>query len=130
MLNGFDFVIIGLAGVGGGFVNAIAGGGTLVTFPALTAIGVPPVIANLTNAVALCPGFLGAAMAQRRDLLGQERRMRILLPISAIGGALGAVLLLSGGERVFRTLIPFLILAASALLAAQERIRGWLATRT
>lgn len=130
MLSGFDYVLIGLAGIGAGFVNAIAGGGTLITFPALTAVGVPPVAANVTNAIALCPGFFGAALAQRRDLVGQERRMWILLPVSAIGGALGGLLLLKGGDRVFRTLIPFLILGASALLAAQDRIRTWLATRT
>ncbi|MEO8501763.1 MAG: sulfite exporter TauE/SafE family protein [Vicinamibacteria bacterium] len=130
MLSGLDYVTISLAGIGAGFVNAIAGGGTLITFPALTAVGVPPVVANVTNAIALCPGFLGAALAQRRDLLGQERRMWVLLPISALGGACGALLLLGGGDRVFRTLIPFLILGASALLAAQERIRAWLATRT
>jgi uncharacterized membrane protein YfcA len=130
MLSGLDYAFIGLAGVGAGFVNAIAGGGTLITFPALTAVGVPPVAANVTNAVALCPGFLGAALAQRRDLAGQQRRMWILLPVSAIGGVFGGLLLLLGGDRVFRALIPFLILAASALLAAQDRIRAWLATRT
>lgn len=129
-LSGLDYVIIGLAGIGGGFVNAIAGGGTLITFPALIAVGTPPVIANVTNAVALCPGFLGAALAQRRDLPGQERRMRLLLPVVAAGGVIGAMLLLAGGDRAFRTLIPFLILGASALLAAQERIRAWLTTRT
>lgn len=130
MLSGLDYAFIGAAGVGAGFVNAIAGGGTLITFPALTAVGVPPVAANVTNAMALCPGFFGAALAQRRDLAGQERRMWILLPVSAIGGVFGGLLLLMGGDRVFRALIPFLILAASALLAAQDRIRAWLATRT
>lgn len=130
MLSGLDYILIGLAGIGAGFVNAIAGGGTLITFPALVALGVPPVAANVTNAVALCPGFLGAALAQRRDLVGQERRIRILMPVCAVGSVFGGLLLLAGGDRVFRSLIPFLILGASALLAAQDRIRRWLATRT
>ncbi len=130
MLSGPDYLFLSLAGIGAGFVNAIAGGGTLITFPALIAVGVPPVAANVTNAIALCPGFLGAALAQRRDLVGQGRRMWILLPVSAVGAAVGALLLLKGGDRIFRSLIPFLILGASALLAAQERIRAWLATRT
>lgn len=130
MLSGLDYVFIGIAGIGAGFVNALAGGGTLITFPALTAVGVSPVAANVTNAIALCPGFLGAALAQRRDLVGQERRMWVLLPVGAVGGVFGGLLLLAGGDRIFRALIPFLILAASALLAAQNRIRAWLATRT
>ncbi len=58
-MHGFDLILIGLAAVGGGFVNAIAGGGTLITFPTLTAVGVSPVIANVTNTVALCPGYVG-----------------------------------------------------------------------
>ena len=130
MLSGPDYIFISLAGMGAGFVNAIAGGGTLITFPALTAVGVPLVAANVTNAIALCPGFLGAALAQRRDLVGQERRMWILMPVSALGAVFGALLLLKGGDRIFRNLIPFLILGAAALLAAQERIRTWLVSRT
>lgn len=130
MLSGLDYVFIGFAGIGAGFVNAIAGGGTLISFPALTAVGLPPVVANITNAVALCPGFLGAIFAQRRDLEGQERRLWIVLPVSALGGVIGGLLLLAGGDRIFRAVIPFLILGASALLAAQDRIRAWLVTRT
>ncbi|MCC7010789.1 MAG: sulfite exporter TauE/SafE family protein [Acidobacteria bacterium] len=129
MLSVTDYVVIGLAALAAGLVNAIAGGGTLITFPVLTAVGVPAVAANITNAVALCPGFLGAVYAQRRDLDGQERRLRIVLPASAVGGIVGGILLVIGGERVFRSLIPFLILGASALLAAQDRLRAWLARR-
>jgi hypothetical protein len=57
-----QYVLVGLAAVAGGLVNALAGGGTLITFPMLTAIGIPAVIANVTNIVALCPGYLGATM--------------------------------------------------------------------
>ena len=67
-------VLTALAGGAAGLVNALAGGGTLISFPALTALGLPPLVANLTNTVALTPGYLGAAWAQRRDLLGQGQR--------------------------------------------------------
>jgi len=104
----------------------VAGGGTLITFPVLTALGVPPVAANVTNTVALCPGFLGATVAQRRDLRGQGDRLGILVPVSAAGGIAGGLLLLSAGEQVFRALVPYLIFSGALLLAAQGRLRAWL----
>lgn len=104
----------------------MAGGGTLITFPVLTALGVPPVAANVTNTVALCPGFLGATVAQRRDLRGQGDRLGILVPVSAAGGIAGGLLLLSAGEQVFRALVPYLIFSGALLLAAQGRLRAWL----
>jgi uncharacterized membrane protein YfcA len=110
-------------------VNALAGGGTLITFPMLTAIGVPAIAANVTNTVALCPGYLGAALAQTNELRGQERRLWLVLPASAVGGIIGGVLLLNTDERVFGTLVPFLILLAAGLLAVQGPIRKWVARR-
>ena len=74
MANGIDLLLVGLAAVAGGMVNALAGGGTLITFPMLTAVGLPAVAANVTNTVALCPGYLGATLAQRDDLRGQKKR--------------------------------------------------------
>jgi uncharacterized protein len=129
ILNATDYILIGLAAVGAGLVNALAGGGTLITFPTLIAIGIPPVTANLTNTVALCPGYFGATMAQRNDLQGQRRRMYFLLPVAALGGVIGGLLLLNTGERVFRQLVPFLILLASGLLAIQDPVRKWLVRR-
>src|ERR1043165_8853604 len=114
-----QYVLVILAAVGGGLVNALAGGGTLITFPILTAIGIPAVAANVTNTVALCPGYLGAAIAQTNDLRGQERRLWLLLPAGAVGGVTGGILLLNSGERLFRMLVPFLILLAASLLAVQ-----------
>ena len=70
-----DLGLLGLAAVAGGAVNALAGGGTLITFPALTAVGLPALSANVTNTVALVPGYLGGAVAQRDDLSGQRRRV-------------------------------------------------------
>jgi uncharacterized membrane protein YfcA len=110
-------------------VNALAGGGTLITFPMLTAVGVPAVAANVTNTVALCPGYLGATFAQSNDLKGQKGRLWLALPAGAIGGIIGGILLLNTGERVFRALVPFLILLASGLLAVQDPLRAWLVRR-
>jgi len=125
-----DFVLIGLAAVGAGLINALAGGGTLITFPVLIAVGIPPIAANVTNTVALCPGYFGATVAQKKDLQGQRRRMWILLPVGAVGGVIGGLLLLNTGERVFSQLVPFLILLASGLLAIQDPVRRWLLRRT
>ncbi|MDW8316649.1 MAG: sulfite exporter TauE/SafE family protein [Anaerolineae bacterium] len=125
-----DLLWIALAAVGAGLVNAIAGGGTLISFPALMAVGVPAVASNVTNTVALVPGYLGATFAQARDLRGQERRLRLLVPAAMLGGLAGSVLLLSTSERLFRQLVPWLILLACGLLASQERVRRWAAARS
>ena len=95
MLGGFDFVLAGLAAIAAGAVNALAGGGTLITFPTLTAIGIPPVAANITNTVALCPGYLGATCAQFKDLQGRKKRMLRFLTAGAAGGVIGGILLLN-----------------------------------
>lgn len=123
------FLLIALAGLAGGAVNALAGGGTLITFPMLTAVGVPAVAANVTNTVALSPGYLSATFAQVSDLTGQARRLRWLVPAGALGGLVGGLLLLNTSERLFRELVPFLILMAAGLLAVQDRVRAWLVRR-
>jgi uncharacterized membrane protein YfcA len=121
-----EWLLAGLAAVVAGAVNAVAGGGTLITFPTLTALGVPTVSANVTNTVALCPGYFGGAYAQRADLVGQRGRMRRLLGVAALGGLAGSVLLVISSESLFRALVPYLILGATALLALQDRLRVWL----
>jgi len=128
-MSGLDFVLVGLAAVAAGAVNALAGGGTLITFPMLIAVGVPAVAANITNTIALSPGYLGATIAQAKDLRGQTRRLWLLLPASIVGGIAGGILLLNTGERLFRALVPFLILLAAGLLAAQEPLRKWFLRR-
>lgn len=130
MLSNLDLALCALAAIAAGFVNALAGGGTLITFPVLVALGVPPIVANVTNTVALCPGYLGATFAQWRQIRSQQQRLRLLLPASIVGGLVGGVLLLHTSERAFRILVPFLILAACALLALQGSVRAWLARRT
>jgi uncharacterized membrane protein YfcA len=127
--NLIDFVLIALAAMAAGFVNAIAGGGTLISFPALIGVGVAPVAANVTNTVALVPGYLGATFAQLKDLSGQERRLRLLLPTAVLGGVAGGALLLNTSERLFSFLVPYLILLAAFLLAIQDWVRSWVAQR-
>jgi len=129
MLNGFEFVLAGLAALAAGAVNALAGGGTLITFPMLTFLGVPAVAANVTNTVALCPGYFGGTIAQWKDLRGQTDRLWLIIPASIVGGVLGGLLLLRTGERLFRELVPYLILLASVLLAIQDPVRAWLTRR-
>lgn len=125
----FGYIIAGLAAVAAGMINALAGGGTLITFPVLMAIGLPAVSANVTNTVALSPGYLGGTLAQAGDLKNQKKRLWIALPAAILGGLTGGILLLKTGEKLFTTLVPFLILVASALLAIQNPVRAWLARR-
>jgi uncharacterized protein len=129
MLSLFDFVLVGLAALAAGAVNALAGGGTLITFPMLTAVGVPAVAANVTNTVALCPGYFGGTLAQWKDLRGQKKRLWLIVPASIVGGVVGGFLLLQTGEKLFKDLVPYLILLASGLLAIQDPVRAWLIRR-
>jgi uncharacterized membrane protein YfcA len=130
MLPGSELALAGLAAIAAGMVNALAGGGTLISFPALVALGIPEVTANITNTVALCPGYLGGALAQKKDLAGQKKRLLLLVPAGIIGGLVGGILLLYVSEQVFHILVPFLILLAAILLAVQDRIRDWIRRHT
>jgi hypothetical protein len=129
MLTPTQYGFLAIAAVAAGLINALAGGGSLITFPTLMAVGIPPVMANVTNTVALCPGHLGATLAQKKDLHGQQKRIRLLLPSAVIGGIIGGILLLNSSDKVFERLIPFLILLAAALLAFQDTLRSWLQRR-
>ncbi len=124
-----DALVAGLAAFVAGLINAIAGGGTLVSFPALVALGVPAVSANVTNTVALVPGYLGGAYAQRKDLVTYFATLRVLLIVSAAGGLIGSILLVNSPERLFRNLVPFLIIGACLLLGFQDRIKAVLTRR-
>jgi hypothetical protein len=124
-----QFLLAALAALAAGAVNALAGGGTLITFPMLVALGIPAVSANVTNTVALSPGYLGGTLAQKKDLQGQRQRLWYVLPAAALGGILGGWLLLRTGEKLFTDLIPWLILLASGLLAIQDPVRKWMTNR-
>jgi uncharacterized membrane protein YfcA len=124
-----NIVLVGLAAVAGGAVNALAGGGTLITFPMLTAIGIPTVAANITNTVALCPGYLGGTFAQLQDLRSYKREAWLLGATGVVGGIAGGILLLNTGEKAFRFLVPYLILFATGLMAFQPLLRSWITRR-
>ncbi len=122
-LSGLDYLAAAGAAAAAGAVNALAGGGTLISFPTLVGIGVPSVAANITNTVALVPGYLGGSWAQRDDLRPQAREARPLLAVAALGGLAGSILLVSIPAHAFRVAVPYLILASCALLFFQDRIR-------
>jgi uncharacterized membrane protein YfcA len=127
--SAFHLGLLALAAVGGGAINALAGGGTLITFPALTAMGVPALNANITNTVALVPGYFGGTIAQRRDLNGQRRRVELMALPAVAGGILGGALLFTTGAALFDSLVPWLILLATALLAAEPWLKRMAAQR-
>jgi uncharacterized membrane protein YfcA len=112
------------AGAGGGIVNAVAGGATLITFPAMLHAGLPPIIANASNAVAIMPGHLIAALADRRKVPAFDRRMAALVAASVGGGAFGAIALLTLPERLFTLPVPVLIAFATLLFAFAPAIQA------
>lgn len=120
----WQIALSGLAGLVGGAVNSLAGGGTLISFPALTALGLPPVTANTTNTVALVPGYLSGALAQRDDVRSQRSTVRVVMPVAIVGGLLGGFLLLHTDASTFELLVPWLTLAATALLAVESPLKA------
>jgi uncharacterized protein len=112
-----------------GVVNAIAGGGSLISFPALLLTGMPPVAANATNTVAIWPGTISSAVAYRK-FIGEERRRATVLSVpSLIGGLLGSIILIHTPETIFSAIVPWLILFACGLLAVQHRVAAFVASR-
>jgi uncharacterized membrane protein YfcA len=106
-----------LAGLVGGGLNAVAGGGSLITYPTLMAVGVPALQANATNGIAVAPAYAAAAVGSREHLRGQRRRALSLIPTALVASVCGALLLLSTPHEVFEAIVPFLVLAATVLMA-------------
>jgi uncharacterized protein len=118
-----------IAGLAAGTVNAIAGGGSLITFPALIAVGLPQVAANVTNSVAVSPGYLSSVYGSRTDLrdladVRGRRALVALIPTAIAGTAVGCALLLLTPASAFTVIVPFLVLGAAAVLAFQTRLRS------
>ena len=125
-----NWIVLGVAGFAAGVVNAVAGGGSLISFPALLHAGMAARVANATNTVAVWPGSASSVYAYRA-VLGQERHRAVVLAWpSLVGGLAGSWLLLHTPERAFRVVVPWLILFACGLLAVQGPLGRWMARRS
>ncbi len=116
-------VLVAAAGLACGAVNSIAGGGSLILFPALLATGLSPLAANVTNSASTWPGYAGGLLGFRPQLTDQRARIRPLVLAALVGSAIGCALLLSTPAAAFDVVVPVLILAAAALLAFQPQIK-------
>ncbi len=120
-MNNFTGLIgLFLAAMMGGALNAIAGGGSLISFPSLVAFGVLTVPANATNTAALWPGSIGGVFGFWQEVTQQRRLLLLLLIPSLVGGLLGAFILVSTPEAVFKRVVPFLVAFATLLFAARD----------
>lgn len=128
-MTALDGLLIAVAGFLAGGINAVAGGGSLISFPALIATGLPTLTANVTNTVAIWPGYLGSTAAYRVELAEQRRRVLRLGLTGVAGATVGSIILLVADDAVFDAIVPVLILGACALLALQPRIATAVAAR-
>lgn len=121
-----DSLMILAAGFLAGVLNAIAGGGTFITFPALVAAGLPVVSANATSTVAALPGYLSSAIGFRHEIARIDRRLVLRMTLlTLLGGIIGSALLLLSSNKVFAVLVPFLLLAATVIFLWGGKIRQW-----
>ena len=119
-IPGLDYFAIFFGGLCAGILNAVAGGGTLVSFPILLWAGRDPIVANATNALALWPGSLAGAWGFRREIAALPRLLKFLVPAAVMGGLAGGWLLLATPSKVFSSFVPYLILFATVVLAAKS----------
>jgi uncharacterized membrane protein YfcA len=124
-----QLALVVLAALVGGVMNSIAGGGTLLTFPALVALGVPAINANATSTVALWPGALGSMWGYRGELTGAQRWAIGFAFPSLLGGAVGALLLMWTPPERFAALVPWLVLGATVLFSIQRPVMRWFTQR-
>ncbi|MEH3156638.1 MAG: sulfite exporter TauE/SafE family protein [Gordonia paraffinivorans] len=129
-MSAVEAVVVLVAGIGAGAINAVVGSGTLVTFPTLVAFGYPPQIATMSNAIGLVAGGVSGTWGYRRELRGQGRRLAWQAPASFVGALIGAWLLLHLPPSVFEAVVPVLLVAALVLLVLQPRIQGWVRSRS
>lgn len=126
MTDALMLVAVAIVAGLGAMVNSIAGGGTLLTFPALVAFGVPPLVANATSTVALSPGALTSMLGYRGRLRGLKRWSYVFAMPSVVGGVIGAWLLLVTPAERFSAIVPWLVLGATGLFSVQGPIRAWM----
>src|SRR3954467_9857995 len=122
-MTAVEFLLLVLAGVGGGMTGSIAGLASLISYPALLATGIPPVTANVTNTVALVLNGVGSVSASRPELRGQGRRLLRLAAGAVLGGAAGCALLLLTPSSAFERIVPWLIAGASVAILVQRAPR-------
>lgn len=125
----WEAVLVAVAGLGAGAINTVVGSGTLITFPTLLAVGLPPVTANVSNTVGLFPGSFVGAYGYRRELDGQSRRAAVLGTATTLGAVVGAVLLLELPAEAFKEIVPVLIILALVLVVFGSRLTAWLVIR-
>ncbi|MQA15470.1 MAG: TSUP family transporter [Pseudonocardiaceae bacterium] len=118
--------LLAATGLLAGMVNAVAGGGSLLVFPALLAAGFSPLAANVTNSVSQCPGYIGMALGSRRELRGQRARVLSCIGVAAFGSLGGTVLLLTLPSAVFDAVVPWLVALAAVGLGVEPLLRRWL----
>jgi uncharacterized membrane protein YfcA len=123
----FDAALVAAAGLACGVVNSIAGGGSLILFPALLATGMPTLDANVTNSVSTWPGYVGGVVGFRREIAEQRHRLPLLIGATLVGSTVGCTLLLLTPEGAFDVVVPFLVLFASLLTALQPAAKRRLA---
>jgi uncharacterized membrane protein YfcA len=121
-LSAWEALVVLTAGIGAGTINTIVGSGTLITFPVLLATGLPPITANVSNALGLVPGSISGAIGYRAELRGQGRRVLALGFTALLGGLAGAVLLLTLPSEAFDAIVPVLIALALVLVLLQPRL--------
>ncbi len=120
-----DFVVLLVAGMLGGMLNSIAGGGSFITFPALIFVGIPPLIANTTNTFSSSAGYISGALAFKEELK-QSQYLKSTIILSMLGGIAGAMLLLQIPNALFKDFVPWLLLVATILFSFGERINLFL----
>lgn len=121
-MTALEGVLLAVAGLASGIANSVAGGGSLISFPALLWAGYPAVSANVTNSVSLWPGYLSSVGPYRDDLAAQRQRVIPLAITGSLGGLVGTVLLLVAPADVFDAIVPYLVMVAVLLLAVQPRV--------
>ncbi|NNN19454.1 MAG: sulfite exporter TauE/SafE family protein [Acidimicrobiaceae bacterium] len=124
-----DLLIL-VAAFGAGAVNAMAGGGSLISFPALLAVGLPPITANVTNSIAVWPGYVGSVIPYRAHILDQKDRAMKIGALSVLGSILGTIVLLEAPPAVFKILVPYLIFTATTLLLIQKQMLAFFTKTT